>query len=171
MVLVPIICSGQRERYQIKTNVPILFVAMWNVQFQKKLKDDKAFQVSLVGVKDHVIFVDTEASGYMLTVDYKAFFPKRKEHSVRYFAPFVRYENFMLDGNQDKVRITHPGCGLMFGQERTFWKKEILDVYFGFNYFPDKYQIISTDGFLDVVIPSTLHGLGPRLGVSLGYKF
>ena len=169
--LVPIVCSAQRERFQIKTNFPILFVAMWNIQFQKVLKNHNALQISVVGVQDHNIFVDTEATGGMLTVDYKAYFPMQKKNSVRYIAPFLRYENFVFDGNDDRVKMAHLGCGLMLGQEKTFWKRAVLDVYFGFNYFPDKYRVLSTDGFLNVVIPATLRGLGPRAGLAVGYKF
>ena len=163
--------AQDRFSTQIKTNVPILFVAMWNVQFQKQIKEDKALQFSWATIDKHHISGQTQATGNIFTVDFKSYWPRKKRRSIRYLAPFVRYESLIFEGNLDRVRMRHPGCGLMVGKETTILRRVIMDMYLGANYFPGHYKVLATDGYMNIAIPSSLQGLGMRAGFSLGYTF
>ena len=162
--------AQEKRTLTLKTNPVISLVSMWNIQADISTDEKRSFQLSFLSINDSYIFVDTEATGTIYSFDYKMYF-RRGKSTALYVSPFVRYQHMLYEGNQDRVQLHKPGAGAMIGKEWLLFQRIVIDLHGGINYFSENYKIISTDGPIDVVIPKTLRGLGPRLGLLVGFRF
>lgn len=157
------------KRHQIKTNPAILFLPVWNLNYEFRATENKAVQLG-VSFLDQANFIDTEMNGAIITFDYKYYLRKRRNRRG-YLQPYLRYQNIEYAGNGDTITQNKIGGGVSAGRvyEVTEWL--VLDLSLGFNFIPTGYKTLETDGEIDVVLPPTLYGFGPRIGVLIGVTF
>jgi|GEM_PF-5798565 len=159
----------KHPRNSISLNPLIMFLPVWNIQYGRYIQPKKAIHLN-VSIMDQAIFNDTKMRGFVLTGDYRYYITNERRRST-YVTPYLRYQNIQYAGNGDEIQQRRMSGGLALGKLYYIGDTFFVDLHVGLNYTPTGYKVKRTDGNVDVEIPRTLYGLGPRIGVSVGIGF
>jgi hypothetical protein len=167
---------AQKPRYshEFYTNLSnLVFTQAYNISYSYITKKGKMPMLTVFYFHDNaVLSFKTRLQGWQATFDYRIV--TMEKGNVRYYvSPYLKYQhlNFAMDNGLAYLQ-QQPGVGVVFGQ--TFmprWKLPLLiDWYVGVNYVPlylEEITSIPNQEFYP--LPQTLYGLGPRIGLLLGY--
>ena len=157
------------QSHTIKINPIILSFKAWNIGYEyTDLEKNWGLQLNAIAFGDG-FFIDTRMTGIQITIDYKRCFPNKKT----YFAPFLRYQNMEFEDFSGTISHKHPGIGLIVGKvfhpfNIRWWS---VDMYAGINHISRRYEIVEGEEPIDIDVPVTIYGTGPRFGITTGINF
>lgn len=142
----------------IKFNPLALIVGSFEIGYERVLSENQSLQIDLAYASFNSGSFDY--SGFGAGLQYRFYLQKSKEAPVGWFAgPVASYSSASAD-NDFKTSVF--AAGGVIGYQWN-WNPITLDIYGG----PAYYSINADDPTFDF----GFDGIGPRLGVSLGYAF
>lgn len=154
------------EKNVVKINTLSLIVGTGSIFYEREFTDNLSGQLGVAYLNYSAS--DTKFTGLILTPEAR-FYPKKNAIDGFYLAPYVRYQNFSLEGGDDKATYSNFGGGLAIGRQWITKSGFTMDLFFGGHYGSGKIEVES--GSEESFSTGTFEGFRTRMGFSIGFAF
>lgn len=158
------------QEHSIKINPLSLLFSTGNLSYEKKLSENKSFQMGIfyLGLKSG----EFKYSGIGITPEYRFYIAGAKQAlNGIYAAPYMRYQNHSIKDSDsgENYKYSSIGGGGVMGWQKSYNSGFVLNIFAGFGYNAGK--VHGSDG---EKAPDLLFGIdrfGTRAGLTLGFWF
>lgn len=154
------------EKNVLKVNTLSLLLGAGSIFYEREFTDNLSGQMGVAYLNYKIN--DAKFKGLILTPEIRLYVKKNAIDGF-YIAPYVRYQNYSLEGNGGKGTYSNIGGGICFGRQWITNSGFTMDLFFGGHYGSGKVKV-EEQGTEDFET-AKFDGFKTRIGFALGFAF
>lgn len=157
--------NESEEKNVLKVNTLSLIIGTGSIFYEREFTNNLSGQMGVAYLNYKI--EDAKFTGLILTPEMR-FYPKQNAIDGFYIAPYVRYQNFSIEGDNGKGTYSNIGGGVAFGRQWITKSGFTMDLFFGGHYGSGKVEVESGTEDFDT---AKFDGFRTRIGFAIGFAF